>query len=110
MSTEPPRFPFQRASALEPPAEYAHLRATEPVSQVKLFDDSVAWLVVKYHDVCKVATDERLSKVRERALNDERGLIMYSNEQDLASQSSVLAARLRQRTSLLLLIWTPQIT
>jgi len=67
IKTGPPRFPFSRPRAAEPPAEYARLRKTEPVSRVTLWDDSHPWLVVKHKDITKVLTDDRLSKQRQRS-------------------------------------------
>ena len=61
--TAPPKFPFARPSGYEPPLEYAQLRASNPVSQVELWDGSLAWLIVKHKDIQAVLTDERLSKV-----------------------------------------------
>lgn len=59
----PPKFPFSRPSDYQPALEYAQLRANNPVSQVELFDGSLAWLVVKHKDIRSVLTDQRLSKV-----------------------------------------------
>jgi len=62
----PPSFPFARPQAWDPPAEYAKLRASEPISRVTLWDGSRPWLVVKHKDVVSVLTDDRLSKERSR--------------------------------------------
>lgn len=58
-----PNFPFSRPDTWNPPAEYAKLRTTAPVSRVTMWDGTHPWLVVKHKDVVSVLTDERLSKV-----------------------------------------------
>jgi len=59
----PRKFPFVRPSSAQPPPEYAQLRINDPVSQVELFDGSIAWLVVKHKDIQSVLTDTHLLKV-----------------------------------------------
>ncbi|KAH7383908.1 cytochrome P450 55A3 [Pyrenochaeta sp. MPI-SDFR-AT-0127] len=66
VSANPPQFPFSRPQAWDPPAEYAQLRKSNPISRVKLWDGSNPWLVVKHKDVVSVLTDNRLSKERTR--------------------------------------------
>ncbi|OAL45605.1 cytochrome P450 55A3 [Pyrenochaeta sp. DS3sAY3a] len=66
VAANPPSFPFARPQAWDPPAEYAQLRKTNPISRVELWDGSHPWLVVKHKDVVSVLTDDRLSKERQR--------------------------------------------
>ncbi|EKG17909.1 Cytochrome P450 [Macrophomina phaseolina MS6] len=61
-----PKFPFARPHGAEPPAEYARLRETDPISRVELWDGSRPWLLVRWKDIVSVATDERFSKERSR--------------------------------------------
>lgn len=60
-----PEFPFQRAEhSYEPPQTNADLRQAAPVSKVKLFDGSDAWVVMKHKDVCNALASDKLSAVR----------------------------------------------
>jgi cytochrome P450 len=46
-------FPMNRPCPYHPPTEFEQLRATDPVSRVRLWDGSTAWLLTRYDDVRK---------------------------------------------------------
>lgn len=54
-------FPMLRQRPLDPPDEYSLLRRDQPVTRVRLWDGSVAWIVTRYADVRKVLLDTRFS-------------------------------------------------
>ncbi|OXM59848.1 cytochrome P450 [Amycolatopsis vastitatis] len=61
--TEPlPRFPFEAATALEPPAEWAEFREKCPVARVALASGDEATLITRYDDVKSVLSDPRFTR------------------------------------------------
>ncbi|WP_410606818.1 cytochrome P450 [Amycolatopsis sp. lyj-109] len=61
--TDPlPRFPFEAATALEPPAEWAEFREKCPVARVALASGDEAALITRYEDVKSVLSDPRFTR------------------------------------------------
>lgn len=58
--SELPMFPFDRPR-MEPPEEYAAIRARGGLQRVKLWDGSTAWLATRYDDVRTLLADNRFS-------------------------------------------------
>lgn len=59
---ELPRFPFPADAALEPPAEWAELRAKCPVQHVRLASGDEAALLTRYEDVRQILADPRFTR------------------------------------------------
>jgi cytochrome P450 len=57
-----PRFPFISDAALEPPAEWAELRAERPVTPVTLASGDEAALLTRYDDVKSLLSDPRFTR------------------------------------------------
>ena len=60
---ECPVYPFSRdmRCPFEPPPRMADLRRDDPISRVRLWDGTPAWLVTRYDDVRTLLADPRLS-------------------------------------------------
>jgi cytochrome P450 len=54
-------FPFPRVDPLLPSPVIAELRESQPVSQVQLWDGSLAWLALKYDDIKSLLVNPALS-------------------------------------------------
>ncbi|AXK32543.1 cytochrome P450 [Streptomyces armeniacus] len=61
-SAEIPRFPFAGTDPLRPPAEFAELRAGQPVARAALPNGHTVWLVTRHEDVRRVFGDPRFSR------------------------------------------------
>jgi cytochrome P450 len=56
-----PAFPMTRGCPFDPPPELGRLRAEAPVSRVRLWDGSTAWLIAGYDEQRAVLADPRFS-------------------------------------------------
>ena len=65
-------YPYEQKCPFQPPEELTWRRRNAPVSQVRLANGSLVWLVTRYDDVRTVLTDERFSRrqVREGAIDE----------------------------------------
>lgn len=57
-------FPFFREDTFQPSCLLRQLQETEPISKVKLFDGSEAWLLTKHKDICTALASDQLSADR----------------------------------------------
>ncbi len=62
--TKPLEYPLARRCPIDPPEDYARLRAEEPITRVVLPTGQEVWLVTQYAHVRALLTDGRLSSDR----------------------------------------------
>jgi cytochrome P450 len=99
VSPQPPAFPFRTADPLEAPAEFAKLRATDPVSQITLPSGDLAWLITRYEDVRRVLADPRFSREATTAPSAPRLLPIARGSKSLFVMDPPTHTRLRRLVS-----------
>jgi cytochrome P450 len=92
---EPRRFPFATSSPAEPPAVYAELRETAPVSRVLLPTGHVGWVATGHAEVRTVCTDARFSKQAVTAPDAPRLLPVARGSRSLVTMDPPEHTRLR---------------
>lgn len=60
-STANRSWPFERTNPLDPPAELAEIRATEPLTQVTLWNGANIWMATRFQDIRSLLGDARLT-------------------------------------------------
>jgi nitric oxide reductase len=64
MDIELPQFPFPREHGCDPPSLNAQLRHKAPISKVRLYDGTPAWIVTKHRQCCEALESDKLSADR----------------------------------------------
>jgi cytochrome P450 len=85
-ATDVPHYPFPSPGALEPPQEWAELRAVCPVAPIRLASGDQALLLTRYADVKQVLSDPRFT----RQLNAADAAKVTANESGGVFASSSL--------------------
>ena len=67
---EPRTFPFNPVDRLDIDPLYAELRATEPMTRIRMPYGGVGWLATRYEDVRAINADPRLSRSATRDRDD----------------------------------------
>lgn len=69
-TAEPRPFPFDQADRLDIEPLYAELRASEPMTRVRMPYGGVAWLATRYEDIRAINADPCLSRAASRDRDD----------------------------------------
>ncbi len=101
----PPRFPFLKEHPLDPPP-YARIRGDRTIVQVRMWDDSLAWLVTRQADVRAVLYDSvrfssdpgvtghpHVSRARAEVLRNEEAITFQRMDPPRHSQYRRMVAR-----------------